>query len=331
MSEPYESTNGVTQSIIQMFSACRQRSKFYLDGWRPITTGESRYLYFGSMFHDVLDLCYKSMDIRPMTVFQKWRTAHEAELVKQSFDQNRVDEMVFEIDKLEVLFQRYVAFYPKSFDTKTHIDSEVIFDVTGHGARLRGKIDRLFRVNDRIWLEETKTKSRIDDMMIESQLEFDFQSLFYAKCIGIKTGINIEGVSYNVIRNPQLRIKKTETTEQFCRRLNADIISRPEFYFKRFPCAFSGPSRERFSRNLTAKLKEFEFWRHNLNTTTYRNESACLYPYRCQYIDACSSGDLLNYERTGVLFEELHDGNTTKDSNTKGIDNWTHNSGGVPV
>ena len=81
---------------------------------------------------------------------------------------------------------------------------------------------------------ETKTKGQINQTAIRDQLKADLQTLIYVTTAMIEFGEMPKKVMYNVVRRPQLKRKQNEGLNDFLKRIKADVIKRPKFYFMRW-------------------------------------------------------------------------------------------------
>lgn len=180
--------------------------------------------------------------------------------------------------------------------------------------RLAGKMDRIVRLADgRLALQEYKTTT--DDLSPGSdywiRLRMDQQVSLYV--LAARTlGFDVQTIIYDVTRRPMLRPYKAtpeadrkftkdgrlyanqrandETPEEYGERVNEDIAARPEHYFARVEIP-----------RLAAELDDFrrELWQQQLEIRSaqraqswYRNTSACVSPYECEYLSICSRRDL---------------------------------------
>ena len=180
--------------------------------------------------------------------------------------------------------------------------------------RVAGKMDRIVRLADgRLALQEYKTTS--DDIAPGSdywvRLRLDQQvSLYFIAAREL--GFDVQTVIYDVTRKPALRpLKATpeesrkytkegklyaaqrlndETPEEYGERVNEDIAARPDFYFARVELPRFESDLDEFRR---------ELWQQQLviraaqrSGAHYRNTSACVSPYQCEYLAVCGNRDL---------------------------------------
>ena len=301
--------DGITQSLIHCYLACRRQMRLVLQGWRlPITKAAMTY---GSIFHDLLEHYYVAIingKLDKDSKFSLFARRHTAAWVKKQGKNLRHGgdlKMALEQSaKVCAVFPSYCNFHKEDFDRIEWRELEGVFDLVWHGFRIRGRWDGLFKMGKRLWLLETKTKSRIDIESIKEAVSFDFQSLFYITALAEKMGEDIEGVYYNVIRNPQLKQGKTESMKAFIARIAADAKKREAFYFMRFEATFLRSVRKEFETELLTILGEIRDWMDG-KLPTYKNRGSCIRRFTCEYMSACSSGTMAGYRPKGQLFTEL--------------------------
>lgn len=301
--EPYKLEDGITQSMLATFLECRQRSRFSLDSWESIMGGGWSALR-GDLYHFLLETWYapgaETFQTRPeVWMFQAidtWKKKKLAKLVEV--------KAIEEAENFAIaVFPEYVKRWSRS-DAKFQWESlEEVFDIKYLGYRLRGKFDGVLTMNGKRWLFETKTKAQIDEDGIIEGLSFNFQNLFYLTALAAMKRPAI-GVIYNIVRYPQLRPRKTESTEQFQARVGMDIIERKNWYFYRYEVNYTPKVLDGFNKELQFKLADFAAWSRG-ELPTYKNETACLGKMKCSYLGACSSGSMAGYRQERVLFREL--------------------------
>jgi hypothetical protein len=166
-----------------------------------------------------------------------------------------------------------------------------VFDVTytlpsGRKVRLRGKWDSADKTGDELWLQENKTKGRIDEQQILRQLKFDLQTMVYL--IALKQeqldsfwrrankkwrDLPLAGVRYNVVRRPLsggkgtivrhkgTKNKPEESLESYYARLAQYIKDEPHTYFMRWNCRVGEEDIRRFkTESLDPILEQLCFW-----------------------------------------------------------------------
>ncbi len=305
----YKMGDGVTQSLIHGFLACRVQLQYVLRGWRRAVSKAA--MTYGSIFHDLLEWYYRGImegDVDRDTNFRAFAKKHTRRWIKKNAKQLRhagdLKMALEESAKVCAVFPAYCDFHDEDFDEIEWQELEGVFDIEWKGFRLKGRWDGLYLINGELWLLETKTKSRIEKKLIRDMLAFDFQSLFYITALGERLPAKIAGVRYNVIRNPGLKQSKKESTKKFLKRIAKDAEDRQDFYFMRFESPFDKSDRLAFEGELLAILNEMKDWLDG-KLATFKNGGSCIRRYTCDYMSACSSGTMAGYLDKGQLFTEL--------------------------
>lgn len=313
---------GVTQSLIMAFQCCRIRFLCMLNGLR--NTAKQRTTAFGTIMHGMLERLYKykaSVGVPSEAIRLKWIE----QIKKEEADSFRgVDPQQLEEDIwiAESLFIGYCDYWKKDLKAKSDSSSEHEFAVPFNGVTLRGKIDVRETEAKKKFLWEHKFLSRIEADVLDAKLAMDLQSQLYLLADFIETNEWAQGVKYNIVRKPSLRPYKKvergldpndpkrkkklyspETRTEYLQRIRADISARPDFYFIRHRILFTKKDRDDFLKELTAKLNEISKIIDG-DLAIYRNQGACLMPWKCDFLTACETGSLALYER-GKLFSEL--------------------------
>lgn len=305
----YKMSDGVTQSLIHEFLACRRLLQYTLRGWRSAKAKAA--MTYGSIFHDLLEHYYVALmagkaDINtPFKRFAKkytraWIKKHSSEL-RHAGDLKTAH---FEAAKVCAVFPAYCRFHEEDFEEIDWQALEGVFDIMWNGFRLKGRWDGLYKLARRLWLLETKTKGRIDPAGIKQALRYDFQTLFYITALSERRSEPIEGVRYNVIRNPALKQGANEPLKLFIRRIEKDAEKRNAFYFMRFEWAYDKSDRAEFEKELLMILTEMKQWIDG-RLSTYKNGGSCIRRYTCDFMSACSSGTMAGYLGGAKLFTEL--------------------------
>lgn len=301
----YKIEDGVTQSMLSTFLNCRQRSKFYLDGWDADLPKHSASR--GDLIHLALEKWYQ----KPHADVSKFLMDIERQWLKAQLKRGNRDEQSKQnaLAELFAIFPNYMKKWAVSDLKRTWVELEAVFDVKFHGFRLRGKRDGLFDYKLRRgkhWLFETKTKAQIDEIGLMDQLAFDFQNLFYLTALEV-AGTPAVGVVYNVIRSPNIRRGKNDDPEAFQKHIEAHIKKEGlDHYFKRYEVTYTDATIKRFKSDLRFKLEEFAAWVEG-KRPTYRNESACIGRMKCPFLGACASGSMVGYISGRKLFRELEE------------------------
>lgn len=304
--------DGITQSLLASFIDCPRRAYNTLCGYESNTKKPS--LQFGTLMHWLLEKTNTFIMRKkriPKLNFKVLKAQYKKKHREEIIDLQKFE---FNFCVAECLLQGYLKHWGKKDVQKKWIKAESKFDCKLGNFRLRGMRDALYKTKQgKLWLQETKTSSGISAEAFESKLNFDFQSLFYAVATELERTERVAGVLYNIIFKPTIRLKKDETLEDYKNRLTDSIKTDPDKYFLRYEIVFTKKRTEEFVADLKEKLTIFNTWyneykNRELDTwlkKPYKNESACIKRWNCEFLKACSSGDFSGYNKTKKLFSEL--------------------------
>lgn len=153
-----------------------------------------------------------------------------------------------------------------------------------------GKIDAIIKLPDgRLAVMEYKTCSARLDPESDYWLRLRIDQQISHYMLGARAlGYDVETVLYDVIRRPTIRVKKTESPAQFADRLYQDIKQRPEYYFCRREIPRLTADLDEYNIELQQQAATLD--EHRRQKSWYRNTSACLHPWRCEFLDICHTG-----------------------------------------
>jgi hypothetical protein len=319
--------DGVTQGLIGALNQCPEKARLLaIEGISPIRT--SGALSFGSVFHDALDKCYtncmihgtlpdigevlEEMEEKDRTMINSDPSCISSEVLEQLeenygiafhllnsyFDRWSTDIKKYSWEALEEKFGEVD-------ETGKIIDNCYWIDKQGTPIRVRGKFDGVVRINGKLWLFETKTKSRIEDKAIFDKLRYDLQVNLYLWAIRKKYGEYPVGVIYNLVRRPQLKRGKS-SIKDFCDRVAEDINTRSDFYFLRYNAVISPREQDLWSQEMDDMIQRVVDWFEG--RFHWRESNACMSPFPCQYLPVCSSGERRWFKKKHYVFPELSNG-----------------------
>lgn len=265
---PYDTSNpknpvwelyrdGITFSGLSKWLECREQFRLgYVCGWTPTRLSEP--LEFGSIFHHCLE--HEARARKNLTaVLKAYRTSRFREITV-------ADGPLFEkqITLAQALIPEYFDYYRKDPE-KNWVQREQQFrmdyDLGGELVPIVGKMDGVLRIVKKLWLFETKTKSRIDEGAISLSLKMDFQTLLYSLAVQDIYGDCPSGVVYNVIRKPGHKQGKAEKTKDFVKRLRKAISDDPSYFYKRWEVSLQKSDIESFQQTvLNPILSNFVDW-----------------------------------------------------------------------
>jgi len=308
--------HGITQSLISMWLECRQKAKFYLQGWDSIY--HKLCLTYGTVGHEVLDHAYSDIIINKNKVnpgkkeIKKYAKRVEKQWLKENprTDRYGLEYLEYSLALIEVILPLYFDYYKKDLKKIKWLGLEEKFNQKfvlpdGRKTRLTGKKDGEFRKHGGLWLFESKFKSQINANDIIDTLAIDTQVLFYLRALKNIYSEVPEGVIYNIVRRPCLNQKKGESLLKFSLRIKKDVEDRPDFYFQRFPNAIVDFDLKKFEKDLVGIIKDFYDWWEG-KVPHYKNTYSCVGKYgRCLFLPTCSSGDYSSIKKRKILFKEL--------------------------
>jgi len=316
--------DGFTQSSLTSWMKCPVKARNGMKGLYKAGFGSA--IMFGSVFHEYMDVMlnmYRDEEFTNPDQCREiafWNKAKSKVVAKFSEEYIKATsegkDIINECHMVcEVVVPEYFNYWKLDFfgeDKKEWVEIEGEFKVNVTDGTFRGKRDGVFiskHTQGRAkWLFETKTKSRFDDDILMKIIPRDFQVLCYMLAWYLEHNEFLKGVLYNVIRKPQLRQTKKETTEQFMERIRADIKERPDFYFSRYLCDISENEIINFSKTfqrLTTKFSEFV---HQPEEEDMQHTHECNSIYgACSFIDYCASGkqNTMGLDVKEKLYNEL--------------------------
>jgi len=305
---------GITQSKIQDWIQCKRLFAMKMAGYSdPLK--ESK-VGFGNCVHQILDWIYGVRKMPDKRGIDELVIRYEKEFMQNSTLPKQ--EQHFQLAKAQGTLWGYVEYYHDEFDKREYYDPEHTFEVRFNGFKLRGKIDISYRdMNNKKWIEDHKTKSRIEESNILSYLPLDIQCLFYILCDELETGERAKGMVYNVVRNAGSKLWANETVEKYKYRIYEETVKRPDHYFKRWEAIYTKNDMDEFKADLMEWLDEIAYF-----IKTHRKprpSRKCLSPFRCEFLDQCSGQHLNELSTNNPPFPELElqNANNSKKNTTK--------------
>jgi len=335
--------DGVTQSMLSTFLVCPERFRVsVIEGLGPADTFR-RALEYGSMWHECEEALAGGGDDG---IWRSYLLTYTMKLLtKYPLQQEQVQHW-YHVCKMQFPF--YLEYWAKHKDVKarTPLLSEKVFCVpytipSGRVVLLKGKWDSVDIVgkghNQRVWLQENKTKGDIKEELIQRNLGFDLQTMTYVVALlasGETQGLEFGGVRYNVVRRPlsggkgSIRQHKPtkknplrESLESFYHRLGLIIQEDPSYFFMRWNVQLSSDDIERFKqRFLNPTLERLCIWYDWVSSGGLFDTPNAIhwqYPFGVwNPIDQSGASELDEYLATGskvglerktTLFPELED------------------------
>jgi hypothetical protein len=278
--------DGITFSLLSRFLVDRERFRIYVvEGLRPVPSWDHR-TGFGNMWHVCEEEWAKPGNAGERMSRVRVALGHYAREQCQRYPMQQ-EQIEHWYNVVKVAFPIYVDYWSRHPDViaRTPLFQEKVFGVnytlpSGRVVRLRGKWDSVDCVGKngetRLFLQENKTKSEINEQKIVQQLTFDLQTLMYLTALqryqgadDFRTGIPIAGVRYNVVRRPlgggkgSIRQKKPsksnslgESKDEFYARLSGLIRVDPASYFMRWDVGVLPADIKRFQERCLNPLLE---------------------------------------------------------------------------
>lgn len=280
------SQGGVTQGLIGRYLCCPERFRvMVVEGWRGVEKWQSSTGY-GDMWHCCEEALAALPD--PSNKVDQWEPLKKHVQQECRHYTLQQQEILDWYDKCRVAFPLYVKHWQEHPDVQDRVPifQEQVFDVpynlpSGRTVRLRGKFDAVDLIGKGsdvgVWLQENKTKSRIEEGKIQHQLMCDLQTMVYLialrGCIGQlhkkwqRYVGQIKGVRYNVVKRPAQYCGKKETRDGFMDRLRGIIEENPSEFFHRWKVTITDADVDKFRRECLDPILEnlcdaYEWWRH---------------------------------------------------------------------
>jgi hypothetical protein len=296
--------DGVTCSFMTKFLTCKEQCRLhYAEGWRSIKS--SKPIEFGNCIHwclaEIFSNGFDGAQIpKVIKKYDKyWNTKVPNPTQFQLDQQNEVYKLSLPV--LLGYFKKWPAEDKKDWEMV-----EEVFDVEMLGIRLRGRIDGAIKKGKGLYLFETKTKSRIDEETIVRMLPVDLQVMTYMTAIRKITGRTPKGVIYNLIRRPGLYQRKTESENEYYKRVHADVMSRIGHYYMQFIMRITAKELNHFEKHVLGPIIDnIKKWEDG-GRQSYVNPVALLGQYgKCDLFDPLVDGNFSGHFQVDTPFTEL--------------------------
>jgi len=323
--------DGITYSLLSKYFVCPERFRLkVVEGWSE--TGLRASLEFGNAFHACLEHLPQPA-VKTLEVYQRRMT------LGGGLHPSQVEEFEKLMAMVEGSVGGYLKYWNKDQKEIDWVDREAVFDLPYEiewepgkkvKLRLRGKRDGLFRNRkdgNKLWIFETKTKSEIDHEGLHRTLSQDLQTMMYSLVAEREFGEKLGGVLYNVIRVPQLRVKKGESLREFSIRLQQDVLERSEHYFHRWMVKFDKNDLENWRvRSFNPLLSNIVRWWESIKADPFNPWKSSYHfqrPYgiydglaagrRGDFFELLTSGNHAGLKMNSSVFPELEEGTNGKE------------------
>lgn len=318
--------DGVSPTILSVWKMCREKARLRLLGWTARRGTASQV--FGTVVHAVLERVYGAIQSGKIgtipspkivkqvcaTVEQMWRRDNP------KADATTLQDMEMVMLLTEAIMPIYFTFWHRDltkmdwFHLEQYIGNEAVNRAFGrHASHLRGKMDGAFRItgtSKRLWLFETKTKSRLGEQGESNLIDIlpqECQTTLYLGALqDANRGEVPAGVLLNIIRRPNFQLKKGESMKAFTARLVTDIQKRPDYYFIRIRMEVDRAELVTQRSRTDAMFTDFLNWYHG-EAPHYHNSDACENKYgTCEFLRICARKDFTGmYQRPARRRQEL--------------------------
>lgn len=311
-------TDGVTQGLLQTFLDCPTKALHTIEKWTPV--GVAAPMQWGSLAHEVLAQVYDLLrQAHAITVsvsivedhVERVCAAHEAEHGSR-WTAEETEAFELTVVQLKAVLPMYFQHWHDERMTWRHLEKDFTLplNVPGVGdVPLRGRIDAAFSYREqspnKMWLFETKTKSRVDEFQLVSTLTRDFQVCFYLHALQLLAGGTPPvGTLYNIIRRPAHKLKASETMPAYLTRVREEITAEPDHWFKRFEVTTDPHELKDFAGELRETIQEFAAWLKERRPRYYGMPCADKYGL-CRFHPICFDNDRSRFVQRDVQFPEL--------------------------
>jgi hypothetical protein len=320
--------DGISPTILSIWKKCREKARLRLLGWT--SRKQTGAQMFGTIAHAVLEKVYGDIQRGKLgtiptpkyvkavckDVEAKWRRSNT------KADSETVETMEMMMLLVEAIMPIYFTFWNTDltrmdwYHLEQFVGSESLNRAYGkYESHLKGKMDGAFKINKdkrgRLWLFETKTKSRIGEQGESNLVDImphECQTHLYLGALqDASKGAVPGGVLLNIIRRPNFRLKKKESLPAFAARIIKDIQKRPDYYFIRIRMEIDAGDLVKQRRLTDAMFADFLAWYHG-DAPHYHNSDACEDKYgTCEFLKICSHKDFTGMYQRKPRRNELED------------------------
>jgi len=162
---------------------------------------------------------------------------------------------------------------------------------------LHGRMDAIVSVKSKDkksfnYVLENKTSSQFDEEKISFLGLMAMQNKFYYYACNLVDPGSVHGLFFNFVRRPKIRLKKNESENQFIERLQNEIQTKPEYYFKRMKITYTESDMKEFELELRQKIKDYKsFLKGNLPILKNDTGNICYGVYKCEFLEHCYAKD----------------------------------------
>ena len=175
---------------------------------------------------------------------------------------------------------------------------------------IAGLIDLVGEVNGKKWLIDHKFLASISDA---SSYKLNSQMDSYLLALS-KMGIQCEGIIWNLIRKPSIKVKQKETIDEYIERLQDDVDDRPDFYYMFLPVKRTPNEIAENDPEVAMQIKYLNWLKETGNF--FKDKSRCGDYGGCQFNSLCTPGlSMDEFETKDSKHLELEGGNDENSNN----------------
>ncbi len=216
-----------SNSSLATFDGCPRKYEYqYIQQLVPAV--ESDVLILGRTGHDALEVYYKEGH----DAAQEFLTCVPADNKEDALKARKIGALLFGYH--DYYKNDNIIVLPDTDAVEREFNVPLINPDTkakSTTVSLVGKLDLIVRTEDsKKWLLDHKFKGSVGE---REHYAINSQSDIYLHALRLE-GIECEGIIWNIIRTPSIRVKKNESHDEYIERLRIDTLERPEFYFVRY-------------------------------------------------------------------------------------------------
>lgn len=281
----------VSHSSIKEFQSCRRRFWFrYIRGY----TYKFMQIKFvvGNFYHTGLMHLYKKTKNPIDITIKEYTAALKTWRKKSLIMQNQEQEFIRQEAIIHGMLKAYAEKYRVHIKKSKHKGNEVKLElITKAGYKIVAYVDNILKIEGKQYIHEIKSSKYLNEDYINA-IKNDFQSSLYKYMYNQthpKTD-QIEGVLYDVIQKPSIRLKQKETEAQFLERLFEYYICRSNdelFYMEKIKRPLIKNKNilnviNQTTKDIVSCKQEDDY---------YPNYSYCNIWGKCEYYYMCFNGE----------------------------------------
>ena len=301
-------------SSLAVFRTCPKKYEFEYD-MRLSTKSYPSAMGLGSFVHGLVEDYRKHNSSGFVNAIREFRTKFPA----------AEEQITADIQKAQSIFRAWMLYW-ESVDSESFGENNMAFSEVEtewayelpNGKHV-GKRDGYLQntKTGKHYLYELKTSAASGEENYIHRLGLDHQISANITALQ-KEGKPVDGVLYDIIFKPMIRLKKGETAAEFSERFAATMLAEPEAYFKRVLVDRLPHALEQYNEETNQVFGLIEAGYR------YRNTSACMkFNSLCPFFNACMDPgipELLNdFNKREDKFPELREANVI--TNQEGIAN----------